>query len=643
MTIDLAARATAPKPAAALPRKGFPWRDEPVVRVVRALDPDPVRTALAVLYGTGSLACAVGLMAVSGWLISRAAQHPPVLYLEMAVVATRAFGIGRGVLRYAERLASHDVALRGVVALRERLYRRMTQADPAVVAGLTRGDLLARVGADVDAVADLVVRSLLPFAVALTTVALSATLVAVALPGAGLVVLAGLGVAAIVAPWLAAVAAHRAQTTAALTRGELSAEVLTLLDGAAELTVAQAVAGRLGRLRTLDETLSCALDRAARPAAVAAVVTTLAGGAAMIGALILGVQATQDGRLAPVMLAVVALTPLAAAEAVAALPAAATGLVRARTAAIRVLELLDAAPDSPSSPDLPPAPDSPDSATAATAAASIGRVTGVARPHLVATDLACGWAQGDAATPVLNHVTLDLPPGRRIAVVGGSGCGKTTLLLTLAGLLPPRAGSVTVSGAPLSDLDEIVIRRTVSFVAEDAHVFTTTVRENVRVADPDADDGAVLDAVRRAGLGGWVDSLPEGLSTMLGSGGTGLSGGERRRLLLARALLVGAGVLLLDEPGEHLDPATADAVIRDVLFAAGSPTVVVVTHRLAALAAADEVLVLAAGSVVARGTHAELLDTYPPYRQSLIAETTELGGPDPALGTPDPRRSTDDR
>ena len=611
-------------------------RDDPVVRAVRALRPDPRRTALAVAVGTLALGCAIGLMATSAWLISRAAEHPPVLYLQVAVVATRAFGIGRGVLRYSERLVSHDVALRGVGALRERLYRRLAAADPVMVAGLRRGDLLARVGADVDALADLVVRSLLPFAVAVTTSLASAALVAWLLPPAGLVVAAGLIVAAVVGPWLAAVAARRAERGAAQARSETSAEVLALLDGVAELTVAGAVPARLARLEALDAELARRLARAARPAALAAGLGTLVTGLAMVAALALGVAALGSGRLAPVLLAVVTLTPLAAAEAVSALPAAAVGLVRARAAAERVLFLLDAAPaagtghadgsdGSDGSDDVP-----------------LGPVDPFPAPVLAADALACGWP---GAAPALTGVDLTLTPGRRIAVVGPSGGGKTTLLLTLAGLIPPVGGRVTLTspgvpaGADLAGLDPARVRRTVSFTAEDAHIFTTTVRENLRVARPDATDDDLVAALAAAGLRDWPQALPAGLDTRLGSGGTGLSGGERRRLLLARTLLTGAGVLLLDEPGEHLDPTTADALVHDVLTGAthatgtgGAPAVVVVTHRLAPLAAADEVLVVAGGRIAARGTHADLLERDPGYREALAAET----GPDRPRAAPAP-------
>jgi len=367
-------------------------------------------------------------------------------------------------------------------------------------------------------------------------------------------------------------------------------------------------------------------------------------GLAMVASLVLAVQALDDGRLAPVLVAVVTLTPLAAAEAVTTLPVAAVGLVRARTAAERVLGLLDAEPapgheqpaDGGAADDMPAGPVEP-----------------LPRPVLTAAGLACGWP---GAQPTLTGVELELSPGRRIAVVGPSGGGKTTLLLTLAGLIPPVSGRLTLrtgaypgprpsddhatrpdpapargagDAACPGDVDVRVLRRTVSFTAEDAHVFTTTVRENLRVARPDATDAELVAALHRAGLHGWPHELPDGLDTRLGSGGTGLSGGERRRLLLARALLTGAGVLLLDEPAEHLDPATADTLLRDVLAPAGTAdgpgaadprAVLVVTHRLGPLDAADEVLVVDGGSVVARGTHAWLLERSLTYRDAVQAE-----------------------
>jgi ATP-binding cassette subfamily C protein CydC len=463
------------------------------------------------------------------------------------------------------------------VNLRVGLYERLAAADAAVAAGLRRGDLLARVGADVDAVADVVARAVLPALVSLVSSVVAAAALALVLPSAGAVLAAGLLVSGVVAPLLAGVAARRAERDGARTRAAIGAEVHTLLDGLPELSVAGVVPARRERLRALDGERARELDRAARPAAVAALLSTTAAGAAVLGCLLLGAQAVRDGELSPVMLAVVTLVPLAAAEITATLPAAAVTLVRARVAAGRLAELLDA----------PPA----------------GELERLPRPPGLlarARGLACGWPGRE---PALTGVDLDLRPGDRVAVVGPSGAGKTTLLRELARRVP---GAV--------------------HTAEDAHVFATTVRENLRLADPGAPDAALVAALRAAGLGGWLAGLPDGLDTLLGNGSEpgALSGGERRRLLLARAVLAPGDVVLLDEPAEHLDPAAADALVGAALGPGlfGDRAVVVVTHRVSALDAAREVLVVADGGIAARGTHTELLAPGgdPTYRSAWLAE-----------------------
>jgi ATP-binding cassette, subfamily C, bacterial CydC len=581
----------------------------PLWRVLTVMQPGPWRLVLACVTGAAALGSAIALLGISGWLISRAAQQPPVLSLMVAVVAVRTLGIGRGVLRYAERLVGHDVALRGVVTLRAALYTRLAAADPMVAAGLRRGELLSRIGADVEAVGDVVVRSVLPFATAALTGVLSVIALTLVFPAAGAVLAVAVLVAGVAAPVIAGLAARRDVRDAAAQRSILSIEVLALLDHLPELAVAGAVHDRQRRLEGAESRLSEALDRAARPAAWAAALGTTAMGAAVVGCLALGADAVADGRLRPVLLAVVTLVPLAVVEVVSGLPGAAAVLVRARAAAERIVALLD----SPAAqPEL-------DLGSAAPAARAEVRPC----PRLTAHELRCGRANRPA---VLDRVELDLPPGRRIAVVGPSGAGKSTLLLTLAGLLPPLAGAVRLNGLELAALDPSLVHRTVHLCADDAHIFTTSVRENMRVARPEADDSAIVRALSRAGLTDWLTGLPSGLNTVIGDpSGPGaalvrwpLSGGERRRLLVARALLSGADVLLVDEPAEHLDPRTADALV-DELFATGL-TVVVVTHRVSPLQAADEVIVVAGGTIAARGGHEQLLTSYSPYREAWLAE-----------------------
>jgi ATP-binding cassette subfamily C protein CydC len=556
---------------------------DPLRRAVRLLEVSPRRVLAAVAAGAGSLGSAVALAAVSAWLIARASQMPPVMALTIAAVAVRAFGVSRGLLRYVERLVSHDVALRGMATLRTRVYERLAAGDPAVLVTLRRGDLLARVGADVDAVGDVVVRGLLPVAVAAVVGLGSSVLVGMFLPAAGAALAAALLVAGVLAPRFARRAAEAAEARSAQATADASAAVVTLLAGSAELQVAGRVAPLVATLRDAEARRAQAADDAARPAALAAALQPAATGAAVLAALLLGIPATVAGTLAPVELAVVVLTPLAAFEAVAALPAAAVQVLRSRQAAERVMALLDAA-----------APGS--SGTAG--------VDGPLPRHPVLR--ARGLAYGPHGGPVLGRgLDLDLAAGRGVVVVGPSGAGKTTLLLTLAGLLPPRAGTVRVGGHDLAGLTREEATRAVAYTPEDAHVFDTSVLENLRVARGDVTEDEARAALATVGLGEWLAGLPQGLATTLGGDAARLSGGQRRRLLLARALLTRAPLLLLDEPTEHLDDEDATALLRGLLGGTLAPGrgVLVVTHREPGTEAADVVVRLAGtpATVVAVG------------------------------------------
>ncbi|QGV79667.1 thiol reductant ABC exporter subunit CydD [Streptomyces ficellus] len=556
------------------------------------------RLGLALLLGSLALGSAVGLMAVSGWLISRASEQPPVLYLMVAVTATRAFGIGRAVFRYAERLVSHDTVLRMLAELRVAVYRRLERITPAGLRTVRRGDLLSRLVADVDALQDYWLRWLLPAGAAAVVGAGAVGFTAWLLPEAGAVLAAGLLVAGVAVPLVTGAVARRAEQRLAPARGVLATRIVDLLRGCAELTVAGALTGRIDRVREADGALTRIATRQATATALGGGLSALVAGVTVAAAALVGVQAVHDGRLDGVTLAVVVLTPLAAFEAVTGLPLAVQYRQRVERSARRVYEVLDAPVPVHEPREPQPAP----SGAFPLELRGLGaRYPGQDRDALAAFD-------------------LRLEPGRRVAVVGASGSGKTTLAQVLLRFLDAHDGTYRIGGADAAGLDGDDVRRLVGLCAQDAHTFDSSIRENLRLARPAASDDELCAALERARLLEWVRDLPEGLDTLVGEHGAQLSGGQRQRLALARTLLADFPVLVLDEPAEHLDLATADALTDDLLRATEGRTTVLITHRLHGLGAVDEVVVLEDGRTVQRGPYAELAAADGPLRGMLERE-----------------------
>ncbi|MFI9410417.1 thiol reductant ABC exporter subunit CydC [Nocardia gamkensis] len=541
------------------------------------------RVAVAIGWGVLALGSGLGLAALAAWLIARAWQMPPVLDLSIAVVAVRALGISRGLCRYLERLATHDVALRAMTTARTTVYRALARSDfwlrrPEVprtgrdrsdapaeeTKPPRRGDLLVRVGRDIDDLGAVVVRVFVPVAVAFVlSVAAVALLATISPPAAG--ILAGaLALSGIVAPWLSAVAASEAERAVRADRAEFTAQALTVLDHAGELRVAGRLDAALDAAAAASRRALAAEDRAARRSAWAAAATPLSIGAAVLGALLIGItlygpDGGAAGAMTPMALVVLVLLPLSAFEAVGPLPAAAQAMTTAR-AALHRLDGFEAGSPTGTATD-------PCDSQSGYDSEPEGRRTSPApsaRPH-------------DARVP-------ELPRGRRIAVVGPSGAGKTTLLMKWAGLFDtPRPG--------------------VTFFAEDAHLFGTSVLENLRVARGDLTAEDAEKALRTVGLGDWLDGLPDGVHTGLAGGAAAVSGGQRRRILLARALVSPARVLLLDEPTEHLEAEPGAQLLRDLLdvdsgIVEPDRIVVVVTHQLPEDHQAGTVLRITASGLV---------------------------------------------
>jgi ATP-binding cassette subfamily C protein CydC len=578
-------------------------RRDPLVRVLWLARPLRGRLILAVLASALATGCGIALLATSGFLLARASQHPNILAIGIAVVAVRGFSIGRGVFRYAERLASHDAAFRILVDIRVRTFQRLERLAPAGLRTLRPGDLLARLVSDVDATQDLFLRGVAPPAAAVLAGTGAVVACLLILPAAGLALAAGLLAGGALVPWLAAARARRAGQRLAPARGEFTACFTDLLAGAADLhafgaadAAAAQAAGAGARLATMER-------RAASGMGLGTGASSAAAGLTVWAVLGLAVAATGAGALTRVPLAVVTLTALAAFEAVAALPAAAIQLGQARASAARVTSVLDA-PDPVRDPAAPlPVPEGP-----------------------VRVRLRGARVRYEPGGPLaLDGVDLDLVPGRRVALIGPSGAGKSTVAAVLLRFCDLSGGSATLGGAAgprlaergaeLSAYAADDVRTVIGGCAQDPHIFDTTIAGNLRLARPAATDQQLASAVGRAGLLDWITSLPLGWDTPVGAHGTAISGGQRQRLALARALLADPALMILDEPTAHLDPDSRRALTADILTATHGRATLLITHDLDGLDQVDEIVLLDHGRVAARGTHAELLRSSGLYRQ----------------------------
>ncbi|MFI0465038.1 thiol reductant ABC exporter subunit CydD [Saccharopolyspora sp. 5N102] len=532
------------------------------------------RTLLGVGLGALSLLSGLALTATSAWLIARASQQPPILTLSVAVVGVRTFALSRAVLRYAERLVTHDAAFRLSGRLRRQLWDALVRLGPVRTAGLRRGEGVARLVDDVDSVRDLEPRVILPPLVAAVVVVAAVVLQTLVLPEAGAVLAAALLVAFVASPLAALAAERRATAAVAEGRRRVAARVLALLDGSAELIAFGAHQERRAELAAADERLAARARRAAFGAGAATAVNTLLVGIAVLGGAWFGAVAVAEGRLAPELAPLLGLVPLAAAEAVALLPPAAQQWKSLRAAQARLAPLLAVGSGGGSVSADPVAGGGDVPADSGRGAADPAAGSGV---ELTGVDVRWPGSGGIA----LRGADLRVPAGAHVAVVGPSGGGKSTILALLLGFLEAERGDVQVP-------------RKVAWCPQEPQLVSTTIRENLRLAAPEADDRELGEALRVAGLPGWEERL----DAMVGSGGTAMSGGEAQRLALARALLAAdAELVLLDEPTAHLDVPTAEALLARLRHALRDRTVIHVTHRWSETEHADIVLRVEAGEI----------------------------------------------
>jgi ATP-binding cassette subfamily C protein CydC len=501
------------------------------------------------LTAAGAELAGLMLMATAAWLLLRAAERPPIAALSVAIVAVRTLALVRGTLRYAERLAGHEVVLRHLAELRERVFAALL---PHRRPEYTSGDLLARVVSDVDSVQDALLRCLLPAVVAALVSVAAVAFAFVLSPAAGLVLLAGLLLAGVVIPLLAYQSAAHSSRQSAETRAVLSQRIVDLSGGARELLVYGAAHRATRSAGVIVETLARQERRMVRAGSLLVGAGVVVQGATCVGVCVLA-------KLSAPMTGALTLGALAALEVVLPLTGAAQRWVDVRASIHRVRALLAEKAPGPGTYAVPSGP-------------VTMRLEGLGVHYPGRTE------------PALTGIDLDLLPGKRVAVLGPSGSGKSTLLHAMLGLVEPSAGRITLNGRALSAYDPGQLPRIISGALADDHVFHTTVRENLL---SDAPEERLREACAVTQFDCPFDRMADTLS-----------GGQRQRLVLARALLSAAPVLVLDEPVEGLDRAQADAVLSAVLQATDGRAVVVATHHLPPGQHFDEIIVLAGAATV---------------------------------------------
>lgn len=537
--------------------------------------------ATAVLGALASLS-AVALIGASAWLIASAAGMPPVLTLTVAAVSVRFFALSRALLRYVERLVGHSSALRGLTKLRVSVYLKLERITPIGLRNLSRGEYLSRIGADVDSALDLPLRVVLPWVQALLVTVAIAVFTWWVLPLNGILITILGSLALIVVPVIVRIIASRTDTRLAPARSQVVDAVVEIADNTEQILVTGSGPSALAALKNRDEKVNSLLNRQAWSIGLGNGLGTVLQGSAVIGALLIGIPAVTAGTINPVMLAVLALLPLALFEILGTLPAAAVSWRNMSVVAQQIEDLdnIEAFPVE-----------------------TLSSVDGVQ-----VRDLKTQWPNSDSVALV--DVCFTVARNSHVAIVGPSGSGKSTLAYCLMGYLP-FTGHIEISDSK-------------TLLAQQSYVFDTTIRNNIQIGGGEMSDEEILRVLKRADLMEWLESQPNGVDTELGSFGNRMSGGERHRLSFARLIAAGSDLVILDEPTEHLDFETAEKIERDIWNSTKGVTTIMITHRLTAAQQCDQIIEFDAGRIVAIGTHEELLELGGWYAQSWKQQQEQL-------------------
>jgi ATP-binding cassette subfamily C protein CydC len=568
-----------------------------LLRLLSLIKPYRAWISLSVLLGFLTVASSIGLLATSAWIISRAAERPSIAALSVAVVGVRFFGVARGVLRYLERLVSHETTFHILAGLRVWFYERIVPLAPARLMQFRSGDLMSRAIGNIETLQEFYVRAIAPPLVAMLTALLMAIFFGAFDPILAVTVIAFMLAASLGVTWLARQLTRRSGAAAVAARNAFNADVVDIAQGMADVVAFNAEARQAAKIQAAAEALSRAQRRIGRVGALQTALINLLINLCALAVLILAAP-----RAEGIVLATLVLAAIASFEAIAPLPTAAAHLQTQLSAAQNLYSVVDAAPlvSEPAQP-LP----MPSDCT------------------LQVENLRFRYAEGEPYA--LDDITFTLPHGSAFAIVGGSGGGKTTLVNLLLRFWDYQEGLIALGGVDIRQLSSAALRARIGVVTQQTYLFNTTIRENLLIAKRDATEEQIIAATQRAQLHEFIMRLPEGYQTRVGEFGVNLSGGERQRLAIARALLKDAPLLILDEPTANLDAQTERDLLSALQALMQGRTTLLITHRLVALEQMAQILVLQHGKLVERGTHAELLAKDGAYRHLYTTQRQWIG------------------
>ena len=553
--------------------------------------------ALSVLLSTLTIGSSIALIGTSAWLISTAALHPSIAALGVSIVGVRFFGISRGVVRYLERLVSHNVSFRLLARLRVWFYERLEPLAPARLMEYKSGDLLARVIGDIETLENFYVRVLAP--------PLTALLIAVSVsaffmsfyPLLALVLIGFFLISGVILPGLIQVLSRKSAQALVTQHANLQSQLVDGIQGIADLLSFGRAAGRLKQISATGNAYGSAQKKMAKISASHAALSVFLTNFALWLVLLIVIPQVTAGNINGVMLGTFALMALASFEAVTPLPLAAQSWNASREAARRLFQVVDAKP--------------------VIQGENLERVF-LSQSEFTDYDLQISnltFTYPLQHTPALRDLSFSVPAGKFIALVGPSGAGKSTIANLLLRLWEYDQGEIHLGSESLKMLNQEDVRRRFAVVSQNSHFFNTSIRENLRLARPSMSQTEMEAAACAAQIHDFVMNLPKGYDTIIGEQGLRLSAGERQRLAVARMLLKDAPILISDEPTANLDPVTELQVLNSLFSAGQGKTSLLITHRLVGLEEVDEILVLNHGQLVERGTHASLLEQKGLYRR----------------------------